>query len=362
MKLVVVMLVCAGIFLGTSPPTRGQQTAAVVRQVSYVTAADGKERIEVSLSDAQVPQIFMIDGDKPRLVLDFPESGYAGKPSIPVARATLVRSIRVGLHTAPKRKTRVVVDLAPGSKVSWSKELITDKHLLVVSLTAAAQGAAKTVVPAPVPAATPVPESAPAPAVTPVAVPSPAPVPPSPPALLSATVTKIKAPSPPASEEPDTTGKEGSPSPSTAAPAAESADKAAVGKKSGAPAGKQATNPVLLNVSFDNAFSQSGEMVLIKLNDFKPPKISTQEKDPPRIFCDFAGAVIGKNVGGVLHAGGKFIKDIRISRTEKGARVALELVAGYDYDLQQVFFKEDNLFVLIINSRKPAKEAAEQSP
>ena len=30
--------------------------------------------------------------------------------------------------------------------------------------------------------------------------------------------------------------------------------------------------------------------------------------------------------------------------------MVLDLTAGRDYDLRQVFFKEDNLFVLIINA------------
>ena len=40
-------------------------------------------------------------------------------------------------------------------------------------------------------------------------------------------------------------------------------------------------------------------------------------------------------------------------------RVTLELVPNKNYDLQQVFFKEDNLFVIIVNTYNQTEEAVE---
>lgn len=332
MRPVVVMLVCVGLLLGTLPLAYGQRTTAVIQGVSYIAAKEGTERVEIVLNGAHPHNIFMLPGEKPRLVLDFPESGYAGKSPVAVTAGTLVRGIRVGVHSAPKPKTRVVIDLKPGSNVKWNQEYMVSKNLLVISITAEGKSA-----PAPVPAA-PAQEAV----------------------VLSAGSAKIKfqqAPKPAGGDE----DSEKTPPSSKSTPVPEDDEAVATDDGKEPPAAQVESLPVLVDVSFDNVYTKSGEMVLLKLNDFFPPEISAQEKNPPHIFCDFAKAKIGEGVQREMQTGGKYVEKIRVVQDDdqEKVRVTLDLVVGNNYDLQQVFFKEDNLFVLIVNlldSEKVPKE------
>jgi hypothetical protein len=112
--------------------------------------------------------------------------------------------------------------------------------------------------------------------------------------------------------------------------------------------------PMILEISFDNA-SGKGETVLFRLNDFHPPTVSAIEKDPPRIFCDFMAMNLGPNVQETILAKSKYIERIRTAkhRNPDKVRVILELSPGRDYDLQQIFYRKDNLFVLVVNELTP---------
>lgn len=357
MKFAVVLLASACIFLALLPSGNAQQPMLTIKDISYTNAGEGIEQVAIALSNENIPVIFLIEGDNPRLVLDFADAGFTGRPPAAVKGGGLVQGIRVGSHTVPKRKARVVIDLAAGRNVKWNKEFITQKNLLVVSISDRKQKASPASVktpslpatpPAPAtPAASAAPTTPAAPAVaTPASGPQPSAATPP---FIARGYSKIKVLPVPAT----TIAKTSEPQPAAPASSVPVADEVAsiAGNKKVATVGKPESAPVLLDVSFDNAFSHSGEMVLLKLNDFKPPEISAEEKDPPRIYCDFAGANIGEGVKDVNNANGKYVKKIRVIRTENPAavRVTLDLAAGNNYDLQQVFFKEDNLFVLIVN-------------
>lgn len=111
--------------------------------------------------------------------------------------------------------------------------------------------------------------------------------------------------------------------------------------------------PLLESVKFDGT-SPKGEMVLFKLNDFHPPVIHGVEEGIPRVICDFNSTQIVDSVKNFIKADGKYVKIIRITKHKKPERirVVLDLEPNRSYDLQQVFFKEDNLFVIIVNTVK----------
>ncbi len=92
-------------------------------------------------------------------------------------------------------------------------------------------------------------------------------------------------------------------------------------------------------------------MVIFRLNDFYPPTVSAMEDETPRVLCDFMDIQLGADVKKVISAQGKYVERIRAARHENPdkVRVVLDLAPNRDYDLQQVFFKNDNLFVLIVN-------------
>ena len=107
----------------------------------------------------------------------------------------------------------------------------------------------------------------------------------------------------------------------------------------------------LLEISFDNS-SNKGEMVIFRLNDFYPPAVSAiEEEETPRVLCDFMDMQLAGEVNKEILAKGKYVQRIRtgLHGNPDNIRVILDLTPDRDYDLQQVFFKNDNLFVLIVN-------------
>ncbi|KGO34176.1 hypothetical protein JT06_09620 [Desulfobulbus sp. Tol-SR] len=93
-------------------------------------------------------------------------------------------------------------------------------------------------------------------------------------------------------------------------------------------------------------------MIFFRLNGFFPPTVSAVESDKPQVVCDFIGMAQQGGIEPVIEARGAYVQKIvtTVDRDPKKIKVVLELTAGRDYDLRQVFFKEDNLFVLIVNA------------
>jgi hypothetical protein len=120
-----------------------------------------------------------------------------------------------------------------------------------------------------------------------------------------------------------------------------------------ADAAKSEEGPQLEYVKFDPN-SPKGEMVLFKLNGFHPPAVHGVEEGIPRVVCDFNNTKLLDAGKGTIKANGKFVKMIRTTKTKKPekVRVVIDLEPNRSYDLQQVFFKEDNLFVIIVNTVK----------
>ncbi|HER62973.1 MAG TPA: AMIN domain-containing protein, partial [Desulfobacteraceae bacterium] len=108
--------------------------------------------------------------------------------------------------------------------------------------------------------------------------------------------------------------------------------------------------PVLHSIEFDPK-SNRGEMISFKLNGFHPPVVFGIEEDIPRIVCFFKNATAGSELKDMSTADGRYVKNIKIGRYENpnNIRVVLELAPGNNYDLQQVFFKDDKIFMMIIN-------------
>ena len=107
--------------------------------------------------------------------------------------------------------------------------------------------------------------------------------------------------------------------------------------------------PVLLEVSFEKSINDS-ETVLFRLNHFYPPLVFGVEKGEPRVICHFLDASKGSNIPSSIEAGGQFINRIQVTEEPNPDKVKVELilVPNRNYDLQQLFFKEENLFVIIV--------------
>jgi len=304
-----------------------EEKPVVIRSISHSKDSKTKETFTFKLAAAVSPKMFIMDGDNPRLVIDFPESIYYGKNTIPLTDSHLASSVRVGLHQTPVQRTRVVIDLTKQLPVSYSSEYADEDNILSIILTVAA--------------AEPRPQASPehqarnraetlkeekATKEVKAAVP---------PLMSQKSIKSQKKKTvlvaPPVKEEPK---------PEPAQPVAQSTD--------------DSGKPKLLEVSFDDS-SNKGEMVLFRLNDFYPPTVSAIQKDTPRVLCDFMAMELGPDVQPTILAKGKYIERIRtaIHHDPESVRVVLDLSPDRDYDLQQVFFRNDNLFVLIVNELAP---------
>ncbi len=115
--------------------------------------------------------------------------------------------------------------------------------------------------------------------------------------------------------------------------------------------------PMILDISFDD-FTGKGESVLFHLNDFYPPTVSAADKGSPRIICDFEAMDLGPNIQKTITTKGKYIQRIKTTNYQDPhkVRVIVELSPDRDYDLQQTFYRKDNLFVLAVNQASPKQD------
>lgn len=96
-------------------PTDIVPTLREIKAIRVGPRENQTTRVAWELSSPYVPEIFMIDEKPPRIVCDFMDAALAPAiaPRIPVNDG-VIRSIRVGLHSRPQVKVRMVLDLEPG--------------------------------------------------------------------------------------------------------------------------------------------------------------------------------------------------------------------------------------------------------
>ena len=125
---------------------------------------------------------------------------------------------------------------------------------------------------------------------------------------------------------------------------------AAVSSRSSVPQTKTSNKKTIINsITFDNSTKQ-GEMVLFKMNRFFSPEIFGVVEGQPRVVCDFQGVSVADTVKPETRVNGAYIRSIEVKKDNPAStKVILELEPKTNYDIQQVYFKEDQLFVIIIN-------------
>lgn len=93
------------------------------------------------------------------------------------------------------------------------------------------------------------------------------------------------------------------------------------------------------------------ERILFTLSDFVTPRVFTIEGRRPMVVCDFMGVGPGPEVEESNKIDGRIIKSVNVlvhSVEEPITRIIIELFSKQDYDMQHVFYKEENLYVLNI--------------
>lgn len=306
------VVICVAIdLISPSAAFTESEKTVVIESISHINNSEKKETITFKFDASVVPNIFTIGGEKPRLVIDFPQSIYRGENVISLTGGTMASTIRIGLHQNPVKRTRVVVDLAQEMPVQYASEYSDQDNTLIVTLT---------------------PDTA---------------------KLQSNGSPDLQAQSKislPSQEELSARPLDKKPIP----PAFAVKD---VAKKPAGVSIAASVVPTILEISFDQS-SSKGEMVLFRLNNFSPPTVSAIEKDTPRVLCDFMEMHLGPDVQETILANGKYIERINTARLQHPDKVqiVLDLSPDLDYDLQQVFFKNDNLFVLIVNELAPKQD------
>jgi len=93
------------------------------------------------------------------------------------------------------------------------------------------------------------------------------------------------------------------------------------------------------------------ERILFTLSDFVLPRVFTIEGRRSMVVCDFLGVGPGLQVEESNKADGRIIRSVNVlvhSIEEPITRIIIELFSKHDYDIQQTFYKEENLYVLNI--------------
>lgn len=303
-----------------------------LEKIEFNKSSTDEEQITFKLNGTYIPKIFAIKGKKPRVVFDFPKTKTASTlNNLIKTNGQFIKQIRIGIHKGKDPKTRVVLDLLPNKDIDFNQNFDKQKNALTVSVyyaTSKPEASAKEIADKKTGTE---PETAnKEQQVAPEATPP----------------TKKNDKSPvTTSPLPVSTPTE------QVAPAAPPSPKKAVQKSSQEKQPGKSDPPILRFVKFDNT-SNRGEMIQFKLNDFYPPIVFGIEEGLPRVVCDFKDTLADKTLGGTIAANGRYVKAIRVGKHSKPnkIRVVIDLEPNNSYDLQQVFFKEDNLFVIIVNT------------
>ncbi len=131
--------------LSLSAAFAASSSGVAIESIVHKVGSETEEKLTFKLSAQVATKIFTMKGDNPRLIIDFPNSSYAGKGVIPLADGKLATAIRTGMHQTPEQKTRVVVDLAKQIRRSLHQRIFREAdNILTVVLLSDVQQQTKT--------------------------------------------------------------------------------------------------------------------------------------------------------------------------------------------------------------------------
>ena len=99
---------------------------------------------------------------------------------------------------------------------------------------------------------------------------------------------------------------------------------------------------------------QNTEKVLFDLKGFHAPNTFTINGNRPRLVCDFQKARLEQGVKPRIPVSGNLIKDIRVAYHADPAakvRVVLDLQPDRSYEVEQIYFRQESQFILILTSK-----------
>ncbi len=293
---------------------RAEETGGLLESITFDRVSTIRETVTFKLNGPHIPKMFAMKGKVPKVVFDFDNTRQSTSvKAVMKSRGNLISTIRTAVHTDPQLKTRVVFDLVPAGDYDFAMDFKKKDNILVITIFRTQQkketqqqeqSGRKTKKTDGVSAKSTPPLEA---------------------------VKKEAVPVPPVKEK----KVEQQP----ALPPAVAVKKPSV----------SSSQLVIDKISFEKGPDKE-EKVLFQLTNFHPPVIFGVEEGTPSIVCDFMDAGVGDKVPEVISAQGEFVKQVRVEKDVKShkIRVVIELVPNRHYDLRQVFFKEENLYVLFV--------------
>jgi hypothetical protein len=98
---------------------------------------------------------------------------------------------------------------------------------------------------------------------------------------------------------------------------------------------------------------------LIEFNRFNEPKIFSIDGKKPRIVIDIHNVSSVRSGLSRIDVNGTLIKQIRtaLDRKTNGMRIVIDVEANRNYEVDQTFYKAENIFVVDISEdiKKPAE-------
>ncbi len=286
-----------------------EETGALLEQIYFERESSSRETVTFKLNGPHIPKISALKGEKPKVIFDFYNTRHS--PSIKNvinSGGNLVSAIRIGRHNEPL-KTRVVLDLMPGQEYDFAQDFQIKNNTLKITVFHNQQHKEKQQAGGQVKKET-------VPVIT---------------TDLEEKQEEASLPPVPATE---------------LAPASPASPIKAV-KEPPAPSSQLIINKISFEQSPDKV-----EKVVIDLHNFHPPVVLGNEEGTPTIICEFMEASAAQEVPALIATNGNYIKQIRVEKNTKPpqVKVILELSPNRQYDLQQVFYKAQNLYVLFVKS------------
>ncbi len=376
---------------------------AQLQKIDHKIVSAGSEEVVLHFSSVVDPKVFSISGKQPRLVFDFEGVGQQRVAKQLASGSRMIKDIRMGMHQDGGVKTRLVFDLnsLQGMKHTYSVDKRHNQVVIRFSSPAAAAAKAREDKGASTPQQTRIQGGAKEPAAgraggeavgkrrepaetaarkKPEDKNTAAPAAPQKKdgadkqdiavaagniavaaGKASAEARPDTAPGASVAPPPESPAVPASPPPAgdvppvaaVPAPPPAAQDPNAAAPAVPAPPAAAPVTPYLSAIQFDPD-SPKGELVQFKLNGFYPPVLRSIETGTPQVICEFTNLELAPALQGPIKISGRHVKAIRVDKSTGSdkVRVFIELEPNHSYDLQQVFFKEDNFFVLIVNASK----------
>jgi AMIN domain len=100
--------------------------------------------------------------------------------------------------------------------------------------------------------------------------------------------------------------------------------------------------------------STTAEMITIVLTGLFPPEAQVIEGKTPKIICDFPDVLMEKTIKRVIAINGRYIVQVRTGihpPPEPKSRVVIDLAPNRDYEVEQLFYEQNNRYSMIIREK-----------